>query len=115
MKKVSFLNFLFLFIPVMLSSQVKPETEPWKLGHWLSAEEMLHKKEIAKNFVETDPPSAPMRNVAEFDAVQGCLIAYPFGLPMDLIKEMADGVMLTTIVLNTTQENTVIQQYQNAG
>jgi agmatine deiminase len=115
MKKFSSLNLLLLFFPIILSAQVTQEVQPSKLTHWLSPEEALRKNEIGKNFVETDPPSAPMRNVAEFDPVQGCLIAYPFGIPMDLIKEMATDVMLTTIVLNSTQENTVLQQYQAAG
>lgn len=115
MKKFYYVYFLFLFLPFILSAQVNQEIQPSKLTHWLSPEEALRKNEIAKNFVETAPPSAPMRNVAEFDQMQGCLIAYPFGIPMDLIKEMAEDVMLTTIVLNSTQENSVIQQYQAAG
>jgi agmatine deiminase len=115
MKKCYFLSPILLLLSFILSAQENQKIEPWKLGHWLSPEEMLRKGEIGRSFVETDPPSAPMRNVAEFDQMQGCIIAYPFGIPMNLIKEMADDVMVTTIVLNTAQENTVIQQYTAGG
>ena len=86
-----------------------------KLTHWLSADEKSHWNEIGVNFLETDPPSSPMRNVAEFDRMQGALVAYPFGIPLTLVKEMATDVTVTTIVANTNQQNTVTQQYTSAG
>jgi agmatine deiminase len=98
-----------MFIPVRGQVPVK------KYTHWLSPEDKLHLGDIGKGFVQTDPPSSPVRNVAEFDRMQGVLVSYPFGIPMALIKEMANDVMVTTIVANTSQQNTVLQQYQNAG
>jgi hypothetical protein len=89
--------------------------EPWKLGHWLSPEEMLLKPEAGRNFVETLPPVSPIRNVAEFDYMQGALVRYPFGIPVSLIKEMATDIEVTTIVANNSQKNTVIQQYVSNG
>ena len=29
---------------------------------------------------ETDPPPTPIRNIAEFEPMQGVLIRYPFGI-----------------------------------
>lgn len=88
---------------------------PEKLTHWLTPNEMLRLHEIGLGFVETDPPAAPVRNLAEFDRMQGALIRYPFGIPMTVIKEMAEDVMLTTIVANAGQQNTVLQLYINNG
>ena len=91
-----------------------------KFTHWLAPEDKLHWNEVGINFVETDPPMSPVRNVAEFDKMQGVLIDYysidiPFGIPMTLIKEMAIDVTVTTIVANANEQNTVTQQYQSAG
>jgi len=85
------------------------------LQHEMTPDELLRKSEIGRGFVETDPPVAPVRNVAEFDLMQGALVRYPFGIPMSLIKEMAYDVTVTTIVASTSQKNTVINQYVANG
>lgn len=104
--------YFFLIICSMAGiarSQDFQKTSP--LRHEMSPEELLRKGEIGKNFVETDPPVGPVRNVAEFDRMQGALVRYPFGIPVSLIKEMAEDVMVTTIVASQSQKTTVINQY----
>jgi agmatine deiminase len=114
MKKFYLLfSVFFLFLTSIFSQEKK--LEPWQYGHWLSAEEMHRKYEVAKSFQETPPPVGPVRNVAEFDRMQGVLVRYPFGIPIELVKQMAEGVMVTTIVLNSSQQATVTSQYQAAG
>ena len=113
MKKILTL-FTLLTLP-FISIFAQDNGVPKKLTHWLSPEEILHKSEIGKNFVETPPPASPIRNVAEFDKMQGVLVDYPFGIPIALIKEMATDVEVTTIVANTSQQNTVLQQYNSNG
>jgi agmatine deiminase len=110
-----YLASILLILPLLLGAQGNTDIPPYRLGHWLSPEEMLRKGESGKNFVETAPPTGPVRNIAEFDRMQGVLVRYPFGVPIALIKEMAKDVMVTTIVLNSSQQTTVTQQYQNAG
>ncbi len=116
MRKFYLLFPIFCFLVIRASAQEK-KLEPWQYGHWLSAEEMLHKNEVGLNFVKTLPPVGPVRNVAEFDKMQGVLVAAnpSFGIPFALIKDMADDVMVTTIVLNSTQQANVTSQYQAAG
>ena len=62
---------LFLIPALRLTAQ---DDSPVKLTHWLTPDEKLRLNEIGKNFVETDPPAAPVRNVAEFDRMQGALV-----------------------------------------
>jgi len=111
--------FTLLILVFMMAhpavSQDTSRVERPVLQHEMSPEELLHKNEIGRGFVETDPPVAPLRNVAEFDRMQGALIRYPFGIPITLIKEMATDVTLTTIVASTAQKNTVISQYVANG
>ena len=109
-------NLFLLIIPILFlttkgvaQNQVNPPAA--KLRHVMTPDELLRKGEIGKYFVETDPPAAPIRNIAEFDRMQGALIAYPFGIPMLLIKEMATEIKVTTLVASNAQKNIVINQY----
>jgi agmatine deiminase len=111
----SFFLFPFFCFSVVVTSAQQKQPEPWQLGHWLSAEEMLRKDPVGKSFVETPPPPGPVRNVAEFDQMQGVLVRYPFGIPLELVHEMSQDVTVTTIVLNASQQSIVTSQYQTAG
>jgi len=84
-------------------------------GRWLSQKEYDSRGDIGKYFQPTDAPEGPVHPVAEFEIMQGVLIAYPFGIPMDLIVEMAEDVVVTTIVSSSSQANSVSAQYENAG
>lgn len=90
------------------------ESKP-ALRHTMTPEEYARRHEIGRNFIETPPPIGPVRNVAEYDRMQGALIRYPFGIPISLIKEMATDVMVTTIVASQTQKTTVLNQYVANG
>ena len=105
----------FILHPLSSSLYAQDPQVPKKQTHWMSPEEKLHLQDVLLSFQETPPPVAPVRNVAEFDKMQGVLVRYPFGIPIALIKEMAEDVMVTTIVANTSQQNTVISQYVSAG
>ncbi len=115
MKKLLALFSLMILAATCVQAQDSVQGHRVPLRHEMTADELLRKSEIGKTFVETAPPSAPMRNVAEFDKMQGALVRYPFGIPISLIKEMATDVMVTTIVASVAQKNTVISQYVSNG
>ena len=115
-----FLQLSFLILSVLLISNIELTAqenlkEVKKLTHWMTPEELLRKDEIGKDFTPTPPPEAPVRNIAEFNQMQGVLIRYPFGISISIIKEMAEDVMVTTVVTSQSQENYVTTQYTNAG
>lgn len=85
------------------------------LTHWMTPEELLRRHEIGRSFTPTDPPPAPVVNIAEFNYNEGVLIRYPFGIPMSLIKEMSNTGKVLTIVANSTQQTTVYNQYVSNG
>lgn len=94
----------------------EPSRYPVKrLTHHLSTEEAQNRHLIGKNFVETNPPDGAITSLGEFERAKGVLIAYPFGIPMTLIREMARDAVVTTLVTGLSQENTVRNQYTNAG
>ncbi len=108
---------------VILSSQtpdqLKKITDEWfkehpdSYPHWLTPEEEQRKDEIGRDFYPTDPPVGPVRNIAEFEPMEGVLIRYPFGISYDIIAEMSEDITVTTIVSGQSQENTVRNYYEN--
>ena len=113
-------TFTFLlFSAIVLSGQSsfgqQKELKPWQKAHYLSEEEMKIPLNFQRNFEETDPPIANVRNVAEYETAQGVIVRYPFGIPMQLIKEMSKVVPVTTLVLNEQEKQEVLNSYQSAG
>ena len=115
MKKLNSLIFLIFLFANFSFAQDSVTSPNGNLRHEMTPEERLHISEIGRNFIETNPPLASVRNVAEIDRVQGALVRYPFGIPIALIKEMATDLTLTTIVASAGQKNTVINQYVANG
>jgi len=112
--------FLYVIVFALLSvtlfgQEKKPD---WRKLHYGSEEEMYMPLDHS-DFIETDPPFAPVRNVAEFEQMQAVLIAYPsgvgFGIPLNLIREMAEDCEVITIVENATDEQTVINLYTGSS
>jgi len=70
-----------------------------------------------RSFTETAPPTGEVRNIAEWEEMESVIIAYDggFGIPYSLIAEMAEDCMVTTIVANTSEKNTVLSYYEANG
>lgn len=55
--------------------------------------------------IQSAPPPTPIRNIAEFEPMEGVLIRYPLGIPATLIKEMAEGVRVYCVVSSSQQQS----------
>ncbi|NTW24877.1 MAG: T9SS type A sorting domain-containing protein, partial [Lentimicrobium sp.] len=86
-----------------------------RLTHQMTPEEALRRHEIGRSFVETDPPTGTITSLGEFERAKGVLVAYPFGIPMTVIREMARDAIVTTLVTGASQESNVRSQYTQAG
>ncbi len=86
-----------------------------RLTHQMTPEEAQKSHLIGRDFVQTDPPPGAVISLGEFERAKGALIAYPFGIPMTVIREMARDAKLYTLVTGLSQENAVRSQYTNAG
>jgi agmatine deiminase len=76
--------------------------EEWSNRHLI--QEMGHR---------TDPPPVPVRNIAEFEPMQGVLIRYPFGISTSIIREMAEDVTVYCLVSSGSQ-NSAYNSMNNA-
>jgi len=63
---------------------------------------------------ETDPPPPPIRNIAEFERMQGVLIRYPFGISTSVIKEMAEDLIVYCLISSGSQ-NSAYNSMNSAG
>ena len=76
--------------------------EEWENRHLI--DEMGHR---------TDPPQTPIRNIAEYEPMQGVLIRYPFGISTSLIREMAEDVVIYCLV-SSNQQSSAYNSMNNA-
>ena len=60
---------LILTLAFVLSSELPQGLTDWELDNMHIIDQMQ---------VRTDPPPGPVRNIAEYDPMQGVLIRYPF-------------------------------------
>ncbi len=108
--KILFITVAALLLSNIITGQTLPD---YRKLHYLSEEEMNTPFNPLRNFTPTDPPEGEIRNVAEFNQMQGVIVRYPFGIPIELVREMAEYIMVTTIVANSSQQESVITTYEN--
>lgn len=125
MKKYITLLILVTAIFTISFAETKDELEertaewfknnPNSMPHWMTPEELERVGSIGKDFIATPPPTGNVRQTAEFERMQGVVIRYYFGIPMDLVKEMAEVTNVLTLIPRSNDERTVITEYLAAG
>jgi agmatine/peptidylarginine deiminase len=105
-----FILFLLIFsIPLLAETDLQKE-----LPIGLTEDELQNLHIINEMGRETDPPQYPVRNIAEFEPMQGVLIRYPFGISTSFIREMAEDVIIYCLV-SSSQQNSAYNSMSNAG
>ncbi len=51
-----------------------------------------------KSYLYSTPPPGPVRNIAEFEPMEGVLIRYPAQLPTEMVKEIVEDVQIYCLV-----------------
>jgi agmatine/peptidylarginine deiminase len=111
----SFSIVFAIFIGTATYAQQESESHKSTLTHQMSDQEKADFYLVGKDFKGTDPPPGPIRNIAEFEQMEGVLIRYPFGISYDLISAFSEETVVTTIVDNSSEQNYVTNQYQSHG
>ena len=111
MKTIGLVCLMVLFVSINAFGQQlthrMTEEEKAKMPEYLQQTRLLQ--------AVTPPPTAPARNIAEFEPMEGALVAYPLGIPVNLVKLLAEEVMVTTIVDSSNTETTVRNLYSSNG
>jgi agmatine/peptidylarginine deiminase len=63
----------------------------------------------------SEAPAPPVRNVAEFEPMQGVLIRYPLGISYAVVREMAKDALVYTIVSSETVKTQATNNFTNNG
>ena len=119
MKRKKSFFALLMFASMMLTTgymnaQTQTREAPdWKKLHYLSAEEMQTPLRSSFNLSETPAPTDP-RFVAEFEPMQGVMIRYPLGIPVSLVKSLAENCQVYCIVTQS-QQSSARSSFNNAG
>jgi len=114
MKYISvFIALLILSAFASVIAEDKTQEEFLPIG--LTDEELLRLDEIGINHTITDVPEGEIRNPAEWERSEGVIIRWPLGISISLVAEMAEDVMVTTIVASTYQRDQAISSYTSGG
>ena len=113
-----FFLFFILLISMFLIIPLPASTDDTNTGlpiH-LTDEELTRLHEIGLGHLATAPPSAPIRQCAEWEPVTGVLVQYDmgFGLPYELIAEYAEDITVHVLVAED-QESNAYNALQNNG
>jgi agmatine/peptidylarginine deiminase len=93
--------------------QSVPEEEFLPIG--LTDEEKTRLHEIGMRHRGTAPPTGALRNPAEWEPSEGVLVRWPLGIPVALVAEMSEDVVVTTIVPNLSAEQSARSTYMSGG
>ena len=112
-KNFTLIGLLFcLALSVSLKAQ-EQELPEWRKLKYLSEEEM-HMPISTRSFVETPPPTGEVRFPGEYEPMQAVMIVYPLGIPVELVREMAEDCKVITVV-TTYEQSSAQSEFQSAG
>ena len=107
------MNYLFLF--VLFTKLLFSFNENYnELPIGLTEQEKGQMHLIKEMIRETEPPTAPVRSIAEYEPMQGVLIRYPFGISTSLIKKLSENVIIYCLVSSSSQ-NSAYSSMNSAG
>ncbi len=111
MNKINYLLISLFLILLSLSIFASDDPEQEFLPIGLTEEEMLRLDEIGISHRATAPPSGEIRNASEWEPSQGVIIRWPLGIPVSLVAELSEDVVVTTIVSGASEENSARSSY----
>ena len=120
MRRIKSIFALLVFASMMstmgyMNAQAQTKEAPdWRKLHYLSEEEMKTPVRRSINFTETPAPTEAPRFVAEFEPMQGVMIRYPLGIPVSLVKSLAENCQVYCIVTQS-QQSSARSSFNNAG
>jgi agmatine/peptidylarginine deiminase len=120
MKRLKSFFTLLVFASMMstmgyMNAQAQTREAPdWRKLHYLSEEEMHTPVRRSINLTETPAPTEAPRFVAEFEPMQGVTIRYPLGIPVSLVKSLAENCQVYCIV-QSSQQSSARSSFTSAG
>ncbi|MHC1707570.1 MAG: agmatine deiminase family protein [Bacteroidales bacterium] len=89
--------------------------DPTNMPHEMTPGEVLLKETLGSKFVSTPPPTGVIRNIAEFDKMEGVLIRYPLGITTSLVAAMSQDLKVWAVLDSSIHYNNANNSFTNAG
>ena len=103
MNKNNALFLLLILLFVGFDAYSQEDLPLWRKMKYLSEEEMY--MDVAnRGFEETAPPAGEVRFPGEYEPMQAVMIVYPLGIPLELVREMAEDCKVITVVEASDQD-----------
>ncbi len=103
----------YIVLSLLLGFSIFSDIRGDELPIGFTPEEWENRHLIDEMGYRTDPPQTPIRNIAEYEPMQGVLIRYPFGISTSLIREMAEDVVIYCLV-SSNQQSSAYNSMNNA-
>ena len=106
-----------LFTANIVFSQKNITTKLQSRYHVIDLSELDNINRNLRDFISTPPPTGQVRSIAEFEKMQGVIVAYTwgFGIPVSAIAEMSEDIIIYTVVQNQVALDDVTIIYNNNG
>lgn len=116
MKKFLFAAF-FLGLSLLLSAQSDLYEKHPAFPYRLTAEEQLlmHTLPVKASMNFTAAPQGPVSAVAEFQPMEGVIVAYPLGIPVNLVSQLSQITCVKVLVNNNNQMNSANSNFSQHG
>ena len=113
MKKINTIILLLGLTFIGFNAYSQDDVPLWRKMKYLSEEEM-YMTITNRGFEETAPPSGEVRFPGEYEPMQAVMIVYPLGIPLELVREMAEDCKVITVVRSADQ-NYAVADFESAG
>ena len=113
MKKINTLILLLSLTFASFNAYSQDDVPLWRKMKYLSEEEM-YMAVTNRGFEETAPPAGEVRFPGEYEPMQAVMIVYPLGIPLELVREMAEDCKVITVVRSSNQHYAEID-FESAG
>ena len=113
MKKINTLILLLSLTFASFNAYSQDDVPLWRKMKYLSEEEM-YMSITNRGFEETAPPAGEVRFPGEYEPMQAVMIVYPLGIPLELVREMAEDCKVITVVRSADQ-NYAVADFESAG
>ncbi len=85
-----------------------------KFPHNATAEEQQLLRTWYRNVKTSTPPTGPVTAVSEFQPMGGVLVAYPLGIPVNLVSELS-FVTSVKVIVNSGYDSVSAKSYFSAN
>ena len=107
-------TLLFCTLFLVSFSQSEHYAKP-AFPYHATAEEQQMLKTWYRNVKDGPVPTAPVTAIAEFQPMGGVMVAYPLGIPVNLVSELSFITKVKVLVYPASDSNTVKTYFASSG